>query len=361
MRATRTATILILLAACNAFGNRAAIGDEKRPASPLEKIKSFAATEKLITKDGITVDENAWRIEAKHNRTVRLFEVPDPGVENCRVIYRARLKSEDLDGQAYLEMLCRVPGGAEFFSKGLKDPVSGTTDWASYEIPFVLKKGESSDLIKLNVVIEGKGKLWIKDVELLKAPPKPETAATTATEPVPAGNASELTQQGWAHWQKGEMTEAIAKFEQAVKLAPKNENAWNGLGWACFNSGKTAEAKKAFERVIAINPRHPAALNGLGQLNLAQRKYDKAEAYLLKAAPQAPAAWYGLARLYLLQGKFDKAEKWAKKLVSSGQGDDVAKQMLQAAKDKHLSDELRKMIEPSPAESESDEATADKE
>jgi Flp pilus assembly protein TadD len=55
--------------------------------------------------------------------------------------------------------------------------------------------------------------------------------------------AAELTQQGWAHWQKGEIAEAIAKFDQAVKADPKNENAWNGLGWASFNSGKVPEAK----------------------------------------------------------------------------------------------------------------------
>jgi Flp pilus assembly protein TadD len=95
-----------------------------------------------------------------------------------------------------------------------------------------------------------------------------------------------------------------------------------------------------------MEPDHPAALNGLGQINLMQRKYDDAEKYLLQASPQAPAAWYGLARMYLLQGKFDQAEKWAQKLVNSGQADEVAKQMLAAAKSKQLSDELRASIEP---------------
>lgn len=164
-------------------------------------------------------------------------------------------------------------------------------------------------------------------------------------------DAAALTQEGWAHWQKGEMTEAIAKFEEAVKADPKNANAWNGLGWANFNSGNPDEAMKAFEKVVAISPNHAAALNGLGQICLSQRKYDKAEKYLLKAAGQAPAAWYGLARLYLLQGKYEKAQKWAQKVVSSGQADDTMKEMLKAAKEKKLSDELRASIEPpEPAE-----------
>jgi tetratricopeptide (TPR) repeat protein len=83
----------------------------------------------------------------------------------------------------------------------------------------------------------------------------------------------------------------------------------------------------------------------LGQIYLSQRKYDEAEKYLLQAAPQAPAAWFGLARLYLLQGKFAQAEEWAQKVVDSGQGDNIANKMLQAARDKKLSEGLRATLE----------------
>ena len=48
--------------------------------------------------------------------------------------------------------------------------MSGTTDWASYEVAFLLKKGQTPDLIKLNLVVEGKGQIWLKAVELLKTP-----------------------------------------------------------------------------------------------------------------------------------------------------------------------------------------------
>jgi len=43
----------------------------------------------------------------------------------------------------------------------------GTDDWASYEIPFFLKKkAETPDLLKLNLNVEGAGKIWIKDVQI---------------------------------------------------------------------------------------------------------------------------------------------------------------------------------------------------
>ncbi len=167
----------------------------------------------------------------------------------------------------------------------------------------------------------------------------------------PVEESGQLAQAGWQLWQRQQFAEAATKFEQAVKLAPKNTNAWNGLGWSYFNGGDYDDAKKAFGKVITLEPKHPAALNGLGQMALLKRDYKTAETYLLKAAPQASAAWYGLARIYLLQGKYDEAKKWAKKIVDSGQADEGAKKMLEAAEAKNLSPELRRTIEPpDPAE-----------
>jgi serine/threonine protein kinase len=162
------------------------------------------------------------------------------------------------------------------------------------------------------------------------------------------GDPSQLAQQGWGLWQSGRPAEAIPKFKRASELDPKNPETWNGLGWASFNTGKALEAEKAFQMVLSLNSNHPAALNGLGQIYLAQKKYDLAETYLLKAGPRAPAAWYGLAKLYLIQGKFEQAEEWARKIVESGQGDEGARALLQAAKfqDTNFSDGLRVIVEP---------------
>ena len=80
------------------------------------------------------------------------------------------IKTEELEKRAYLQMWCRLPGVGEFFSKGLHNSVVGTNGWATYEIPFRLEKGQEPDLIRLELVMEGKGTLWIKDVELLKSP-----------------------------------------------------------------------------------------------------------------------------------------------------------------------------------------------
>jgi tRNA A-37 threonylcarbamoyl transferase component Bud32 len=153
---------------------RAAPGDRKAQAES-GLLKSYGPDEKTLTRDGVTVDQGGWRLEAKEKRTFRLFEFTvKPPLDNCMVVYRARLKAENVKGEAYLEMLCHFPALGDAFSRGLLNPVTGTTDWASYETPFYLKKGEQPDVIRLNVVLQGAGTLWIKDITVQRLPLPPQ-------------------------------------------------------------------------------------------------------------------------------------------------------------------------------------------
>ena len=142
-----------------------------KPAGPPQLLRAFASDQPTITQTGIRVENGAWRIDARaEEQAMQLFEVENPALEQCLLTYRAELKAEGLQGRAFLEMWCRMPGRGEFFSKGYQQAVSGTVDWARYEIPFYLKEGQKPDLIKLNVVVEGPGTVWLRNVELLKTP-----------------------------------------------------------------------------------------------------------------------------------------------------------------------------------------------
>ena len=141
-----------------------------QPLGPPRTIRLFGTVDPTIARTNIAVHQDAWLIDTKEKQTFRLFELEDPEAQKCLITYRARIKSDGLAGRAFLEMWCRFPGRGEFFSKGSHQSVSGTTEWASYEIPFYLKKGQKPDLIKLNLVIEGIGRVWIKDIELLRTP-----------------------------------------------------------------------------------------------------------------------------------------------------------------------------------------------
>ena len=149
-------------------GLLAALAATAGPKQQAQTMKTFTTADPAISKDLVVTEDKSWLADCKKAQTIRLFEVENPGVEQCVVTYRAKLKTENLTEQAYLEMWCRFPGKGEFFSRGLAHAVTGSNDWASYETPFFLKKGEKPDLIKLNLVVKGTGRVWVKDVELLK-------------------------------------------------------------------------------------------------------------------------------------------------------------------------------------------------
>ncbi len=140
---------------------------------PIDNLEGILTRSGVMIDRGISSDGNgSLRVSSTRPKVFRLFETGDIDVENARLVYRARLRTENVEGQVYLEMWCRFPGKGEFFSRGLQTPLTGTTEWTTEETPFFLKKGENPDNVKLNLVINGKGTAWIDDIRLLKAPLK---------------------------------------------------------------------------------------------------------------------------------------------------------------------------------------------
>jgi hypothetical protein len=139
---------------------------------------SFSDLSGVLTRSGVELDtmvtgdgNGSIRIRAEKPTTVRLFEVEGIDAEATRLVYRARLRSEGLQGQTYLEMWARFPGQGEFFSRALQSPLSGSTEWVSQETPFFLEKDQKPDLIKLNLVVDGRGTVWIDEVKLARSAP----------------------------------------------------------------------------------------------------------------------------------------------------------------------------------------------
>ncbi len=137
-----------------------------RPPREARSLRSFSPAVPVLSSE-LRAEGGGWTIACETSRVVRLFEVPVERLEDCTLFYRARLMTENLDGRAYLEMWCRLPGRGESFSRGLDHALSGTTAWTSCETPFFLKRGEAPDLIRLNLVVEGSGTVGIRDVQLL--------------------------------------------------------------------------------------------------------------------------------------------------------------------------------------------------
>ena len=152
-----------------------------KPSQEVTELKKFPvdSLEGIITQSGVQFDKEvssdgngSLKIIATEPTVVRLYELGNIDVENARLIYQAKVRTEGVEGQVYLEMWCHFPGTGEFFSRGLQTPLTGTTNWTTEETPFFLKKGENPDNVKLNLVIKGKGTAWIDDIRVLRGPLK---------------------------------------------------------------------------------------------------------------------------------------------------------------------------------------------
>jgi hypothetical protein len=148
-------------------------------SAPPAELKHFAlnSLEEVRATAGVSFDtqtssdgKGSIRVDAKGPMIVPLIEVTDVSIENAILIYQASLQSEKLDGKAFLEMWIRLPGKGEFFSRGLDRPITGTMSWMTVATPFFLQAGQKPDLIRLNLVVQGKGRVWIDDVHLMRAP-----------------------------------------------------------------------------------------------------------------------------------------------------------------------------------------------
>jgi hypothetical protein len=133
-------------------------------ADPLDSVDA------LITKSGVSLDrgishdgKGSIRVEAKEPASIRLAELHPEGADGATLFYRAHLRSENLKGQAFLEMWCVVPGKGEFFSRALQAPLTGTVDWVSQQTPFFLEAGQRCETVKLNLAVAGTGTVWIDD------------------------------------------------------------------------------------------------------------------------------------------------------------------------------------------------------
>lgn len=166
--------IAVLLVLCAPFA-----GCEEKEAPRTIKEYPLDNMAGVLTQSNVTFDPNvsadnkgSLRIDAPSPMTVRLYEVRDIDVDRARLTYQAKLKTQDFQGRVFLEMWCVFTGRGEYFSRALETAVSGTTGWVTQETPFFLKKGQKPDIVRLNLVVDGKGTVWIDEAKLIRGPLK---------------------------------------------------------------------------------------------------------------------------------------------------------------------------------------------
>ncbi len=137
-----------------------------------------------------------------------------------------------------------------------------------------------------------------------EVPPAKEN--TSALSPYKA--AFNLYKSGREQFSLGNLTGAIASYQQAIEIKPDFADVHLSLGHAFLRLKKTPEAIKAFKEAVRLNPEMDEAHYGLGlEYFRANKVKDAADAFkkAVRVRPNLAKAHYGLALCYQEMGKQD--------------------------------------------------------
>jgi hypothetical protein len=139
---------------------------------PMDDLKGLVQSDGELSIDPEeSVDgRGSLHVDASEKRVVRLYEIDNPDVENCRLVWTAHLKCIGIFGGAFLEMWLRLPGEGEYFSRGLDTQVQRATDWTESETHFDIPTGKRPDRIRLNLVVGSGGHVWVDSMRVVAYP-----------------------------------------------------------------------------------------------------------------------------------------------------------------------------------------------
>lgn len=146
---------------------------------PIAKIQSSAREVKETAGPNGEPGIEILSTEPSMNST-QVLVCKNPATPSHQYMLRGRVKYEDVSGDAYLEMWSNFGDKGEFFSRSLSPggpmgKLTGTSDWREFSLPFFAESGMKPVRITLNVVLPGKGRVWIAGPLSLEA-----TSWTTA-------------------------------------------------------------------------------------------------------------------------------------------------------------------------------------
>ena len=115
---------------------------------------------------------------------------------------------------------------------------------------------------------------------------------------------------GFTLRQQGKLEQAIGHFQEALRLNPWNAPAHFNLGFAFSLQGRVDEAIEQYQQALQLRPEYPDALNNLGVALARKGKTEEAIAAYQRAARLAPGSaeiCYNLANALFRHGREQEA------------------------------------------------------
>jgi tetratricopeptide (TPR) repeat protein len=152
---------------------------------------------------------------------------------------------------------------------------------------------------------------------------------------------TESVQSGDDHYRRGELDEALADYTEAIRLDPKNAEAYNNRALVYNKKGELDKAITDFNDAIKIRPNTPRLYNNRGLAYAKKGNFDKAISDFTEAIKQDSRhieSYGARAFAYSLKGEYKPAiadaEMFLKIAPPTHEGIERMRQMLAEWKDK---------------------------
>lgn len=136
---------------------------------------------------------------------------------------------------------------------------------------------------------------------------------------------------GRFHLESRALEEAAKEFEEAARLAPRDEHAFVSLGHVYLRIGKEKEALEAYSQANKLSPKIAVVHAGMANIHYRRNHFDKAQKEYEEALaidPSLMEARYNLGLIYEKKGEISKAVKQWQAMVEADPNESRAREKL---------------------------------
>jgi len=221
--------------------------------------------------------------------SVTVLTIDQPQIAGPRYRLSGRLRYENVEGAGYLEMWNHFPGGGQYFSRTLGDQgpmmkLKGTSGWRSFVLPFDATGAPSPTRLVVNVVLPGRGTVYLGPLELSDERGAASTQPGDVTTSRLAGMAGGVA--GAVIGSLGALIGVLTSLGRARRFVIASTTSLIALGALAFTSGliafiSTGLSSSVYPSLLLLG--FVATVVPLGLLPVIRKRYLEIELRTMRA------------------------------------------------------------------------------